>query len=160
MGLAKPSETRGLMSTGPDLAFQEFVGWVFRWVWNQRNLFLRSKPAPLVGYPDPLLRVLRRAFWPAFQETGIPDDWYRSTIGVIVISLRTPQSARVNIGCTCHHLEVSTTSLGVPATTLGALTSNLGVPTTSLWAAWSASNKGLWEKLHFLWERCGWVLNS
>jgi len=31
--------------------------------------------------------------------TGISDDWYRSIMGVIVISLGTRQSAGENFGC-------------------------------------------------------------
>jgi len=42
----------------------------------------------------------RRALRPAFRVTEISDDWYRSTMGVIVISLGTPQCAGENIGCT------------------------------------------------------------
>jgi len=33
----------------------------------------------------------RSAFLPAFRVTGISDDWYRSTMGVIVISLGAPE---------------------------------------------------------------------
>jgi hypothetical protein len=69
-----------------------------------------------------------RAFWPAIEVTEISDDWYRSTIGGILISLQAPQSAGENFVCTWQHLEVSATNLGapttkftVPATTLGAL---------------------------------------
>jgi len=46
----------------------------------------------------------RRAFWLAFRVTGIPDDWYRSTMGVIVITLETPWSAGENFGCTWEHV--------------------------------------------------------
>jgi len=42
----------------------------------------------------------RRAFRPTFRVTGISHDWYRSTMGVIVISLRTPRSAGENFGIT------------------------------------------------------------
>jgi len=35
-------------------------------------------------------------------------------MGVIVISLGTPQSAGENFGCTWEHLGVPTTSLGAP----------------------------------------------
>ena len=35
----------------------------------------------------------RSAFWQAFRVTGISDDWYKSIIGVIVISLGTRRSA-------------------------------------------------------------------
>jgi hypothetical protein len=83
-----------------------------------------------------LSRILdpRRAFLPAFRVTGISDDCYRSTMGVIVIDLGTPQSTWENYGCTCNHrqqagerwqksrehLWVPMTSLGAPATCLRA----------------------------------------
>jgi len=86
------------------------------------------------GVSDPT-----RAFQPAFGGTGICDDSYRSTMGVIVMSLRTPRSARENIACTWQHqgaattsLTVPTTSLRVPTTSLRAATTTLGVPTASL----------------------------
>jgi len=56
----------------------------------------------------------RRAFRPAFRVTGISDDCYTSTMGVIGISLGTPRSARGNFGCTWEHLGAPTTSLGAP----------------------------------------------
>jgi len=56
-GLAKPGETRGLMGTGPGLAHQESAGRGFGWVWNRTDQFLRSKPGPLAGHPDPLLTL-------------------------------------------------------------------------------------------------------
>ena len=56
----------------------------------------------------------RRAFRPAIRVTGISDDCYRSTMGVIVIGLGTPRSARENFGCTWEHLGAPTTSLGAP----------------------------------------------
>ena len=58
-GLAKPGETRGLTGTGPGLACQESAGRVFGRFWNRTDAFLRSKPGPLAGYPDPLLTLLR-----------------------------------------------------------------------------------------------------
>src|SRR5882757_6105835 len=57
-GLAKPGETRGLTGTGPGLARQESAGRVFGRFWNRTDPFLRSKPGPLVGYPDPLLTLV------------------------------------------------------------------------------------------------------
>ena len=51
----------------------------------------------------------RSAFQLAFGVNEISDDWYRSTMGMIVTSLGTPQSAGVNFGCTLEHL-------GAPAT--------------------------------------------
>jgi len=56
-GLAKPGETRGLTGTGPGLARQESAGRVFGRFWNRTDPFLRSKPGPLAGYPDPLLTL-------------------------------------------------------------------------------------------------------
>ena len=76
----------------------------------------------------------RRAFRPAFGVTEITDDWYRSTMGVIVISLGTPRSARENFRCIWEHMGAPATSLGAPATSLGAPATSLGAPTTSLGA--------------------------
>ena len=59
-GLAKPGETRGLTGTGPGLARQESAGLVLGRFWNRTDPFLRSKPGPLAGYPDPLLTL---GFW-------------------------------------------------------------------------------------------------
>ena len=69
----------------------------------------------------------RRAFQLAFGVTRISGDWYRSNMGVIVISLRKHQSVGENIGCTWEHL--------------GVLDTNLGVPTTSQQAAESDNDK-------------------
>jgi len=62
-------------------------------------------------------------------------------MGVIVISLGTPRSARENFWCTWEHLGVPGTSLGalttslrVQATSLGVLATSLGTRTTSLGA--------------------------
>jgi len=57
-GLAKPGETRGLTGTGPGLARQESAGRVVGRFWNRTDPFLRSKPGPLAGYPDPLLTLV------------------------------------------------------------------------------------------------------
>jgi len=66
MGLAKPGKTRGLTGTGPGLACQKAAGRVFGRFWNRTELFFRSKPEPLVGYPDPLLILLSEYIF--FQE--------------------------------------------------------------------------------------------
>jgi len=76
----------------------------------------------------------RRAFRPAFRVTGISDDCYRSTMGVIVRGLGTPRSAGENFGCTWAHLGALVISLGAPAISLGA-------PTTSLGASGCAGDK-------------------
>jgi len=55
--LAKPSKTHGLTGMGLGLAHQEAAGCVFGRVWNRTDLFFRSKPEPLAGYPDPLLKL-------------------------------------------------------------------------------------------------------
>jgi len=60
----------------------------------------------------------RWAFLPAFRVTGIFDDWYRSTMGVIVIGWRTLWSAKKNFGYTLEHLEAPRTRLGAPTTWL------------------------------------------
>jgi len=59
MGLAKPGETASLTGTGPGWAHQQSAGRVFGRVWNRTDPFLRSKPGPLVGYPDPLLTLVK-----------------------------------------------------------------------------------------------------
>jgi len=46
---------------------------------------------------------LTRALQPAFRVTDISDDWYRSTMGVIVMSVGPPRSAGENFGCTWEH---------------------------------------------------------
>jgi len=47
----------------------------------------------------------RRAFLPAFRLLGISDDWYRSSMGVIVRRLGTPRNAGENFGCTWEHRQ-------------------------------------------------------
>jgi len=56
-GQAQPGETRGLTGRGPGLARQESAGRVFGRFRNRTDPFLRSKPGPLAGYPDPLLTL-------------------------------------------------------------------------------------------------------
>jgi hypothetical protein len=53
-----PGKTRGLTGTGTGLARQEAVGRVFGRFWNRNEPLIRSKPGPLVGYPDPLLTLV------------------------------------------------------------------------------------------------------
>jgi len=55
---------------------------------------------------------LGRALWPAFGVTGMCDDWYRSTMGVIVISLGTHWSDGESFECTweCHWTYAGTTN--------------------------------------------------
>jgi len=59
------------------------------------------------GVSDP-----RRAFQPAMRVTGISDDWYRSTMEVIVISLGIRRSAGENFRCTweCRRTNAGVTS--------------------------------------------------
>jgi hypothetical protein len=45
------------MGTGPGLACQVSADRVFGRFWNRTDLFLRSQPGPLAGYPDPLLTL-------------------------------------------------------------------------------------------------------
>jgi len=53
-------------------------------------------------------------------------------MGVILISLGTPRSARENFGCTWEHLGAPATSLGAPAPSLGAPTISLRALATTL----------------------------
>ena len=76
-----------------------------------------------------------KAFWPAFRETEISDDWYRSTLGVIVMRLGTPRCARENFECTWQNLCV-------PATSLGALMTSLETPVRSLGATRTTVQQG------------------
>jgi len=68
----------------------------------------------------------RRAIRLAFGATEISVDWYRRTMGVIVISLGTPRSSGENFGCTWEHLGAPTISHSAPATSLGAPVLTLG----------------------------------
>ena len=120
----------------------------------------------------------RRAFQPAFRVTGMSDNCYRSTMGVIVIGLGIPWSTGENFGCTWEHL-------GKPAISLGALMTSLGAPGSTGVKSGCTNNKSgcaseksgctghksrrasdksasvsnhsraVWEKQHLLWE-CGW----
>jgi len=67
-------------------------------------------------------RVLdpRREFLRAFGVTWISDNWYKSTMGVIVISLVTPRSASDDYGCIWEHLGAPVASLGPQRTSLSA----------------------------------------
>ena len=58
-----------------------------------------------------------RAFRPAFGITEISDDWYRSTMAVIRISLRTPRRAGEDFVCTWKHRGAPATSLEAPQIT-------------------------------------------
>jgi len=82
-----------------------------------------------------------RAFRQALGVTGISEDWYRITMEVIVISLKTSQSTRENFGCTWEHLGVLATSFEAPVTSLGALRTYLGALMSSMGAPGSASDK-------------------
>ena len=81
----------------------------------------------------------RRAFQPAFRVSGISENWYSSTIGVIIIGLQIPRSAGDNFGCTWEHRQQawerwrhSCEHLATPAISLGTPTTSLGVPATSM----------------------------
>jgi len=62
---------------------------------------------------------LRRVFRPAFGVTGISDDWYRSTIGVIVIGFGISRSTGENVGCTWYHLGIPGSTGEKPGSTDG-----------------------------------------
>jgi hypothetical protein len=68
----------------------------------------------------------------AFTVTGISDDWYSTTMGVIVIGLRIPRSAGENCGCIWEHQRHVLKHLGAPVTSLGAQVTSLEALATSL----------------------------
>jgi hypothetical protein len=94
----------------------------------------------------------RRAFWLAFGVTGIPEDRYRSTMGVIVRSLRTLQCARENFGCTWEYLGAPVTSLGAPMTSQGAQTTSLGAPVSANEESESADDNLVSSKCTSVWK--------
>jgi len=57
-GLARPGKTGELTGTGPGLARQDSAGRDSGRFWNRTDPFLRAKPGPLAGYPDPLLTLV------------------------------------------------------------------------------------------------------
>lgn len=70
------------MGTCPGLDHSEWLVQVFGLVWNRTDLFLQSKLGPLVGYPHPLLTLLRDVLeYPRNPHCGQPflaqtnDDW-------------------------------------------------------------------------------------
>jgi len=71
-GLAEPGETPGLKGAGPGLARQESACRGFGRVCNRTDPFMRSKPGPLAGYPDPLLTLVPASFGP--DEMGDVED--------------------------------------------------------------------------------------
>jgi len=89
----------------------------------------------------------RRASWPPFGVTEISDNWYRSTMGVIVTSLGTPWSAGDSIGCTSEHLGTPATSLEALATSLEAPETSMGASATSLGVLMTKCRQQLWEHL-------------
>jgi len=101
-----------------------------RSVWEDVECKLRSINFRRVSDP-------RRAFCPALGVTGISDDWYRSTMGVIVISLGTRQSAGENFGCTW---ECRWTNL--------AITNNLWEMPGFLWVL-------IWRTASVIWDSPG-----
>jgi hypothetical protein len=56
----------------------------------------------------------RRAFLPAFRVTGISENRYRCTMGVIVIGLGTALNGGKNFVYINKHLGVPATNLGTP----------------------------------------------
>ena len=56
-GWATPSDTLGLMGTGPGLDPQEALGRVFERFWNWTEPCFQSKLGPLADYPDPLITL-------------------------------------------------------------------------------------------------------
>jgi len=110
------------------------------------------------GVSDP-----RRAFMLAFRVTEICDDCYRCTMGVSLIGLETPWSARENFGCTWEHLGGLETSVEVPTTNQRAPGSardkpgSAGAKSGSTGGrSWSTSNhsSAVREKQHLPWQCC------
>jgi len=60
MGLINLGKTSGVTGMGPDLARQPVVCRVFGLVWNWTDQSLLSVPRLLVGYPEPLLKLVLR----------------------------------------------------------------------------------------------------
>ena len=54
---AETGESQALTCTGPGLTRQESLAQHFGQVWKQTDSFVRSKPGPLAGNPDPLLTL-------------------------------------------------------------------------------------------------------
>jgi hypothetical protein len=97
-GLAELVETRGLTGTGLGLARQESAGGVFGRVWNRTDTFLRSKPGPLAGYPDPMLTLGGLAMVLTFV---IAD----SLIGIVIMLVH--QNHSPDIGYIQHHTQTA-----------------------------------------------------
>jgi len=85
----------------------ENVCW-FHWWLHQQHVFQSLGASRSVGVDMKCkhrsinfskVSVPRRAFWLALGVTGISDDWYRSTMGVIGISLGTCCSTGENFRC-------------------------------------------------------------
>jgi len=99
---------------------------------------------------------LRRAFRLAFRVTEISDDWYRSSMGVMVLNLGTSQSAGEIIGCTCERQGQLECADKKPRTA----GNKSGCTNVKPWSAsdksGSTSNhsRAVCEKHHLLWERC------
>jgi len=72
-GVPKPSKTRGLMAEGPDFTHQEAAGRVCVWVWNQTDLFLRSKLGLPPGYLGLLLTLPTDG--PPGRRADNPPNW-------------------------------------------------------------------------------------
>jgi len=112
----------------------------------------------------------RRLFWLAFSVTVIPDDWYRSAMGVIVRSLGTPRSTGENFGCTWERLGSPRTNLAASGSTSDKPVSPNNKSGSPNDKSGSANNKfgradgksgstsnhstAVWEKQHPLWEHC------
>ena len=116
-----------------------------RSVWEDVECKLRCNNCRGVSYP-------RRAFRPAFEVSGISETWCRSTMRVMVISLRTPQSSGKSIESSWEYLDALETGLGVPTSCPGAPRKALKHPQQAWETPGSTSNHctAVWEQWHHL----------
>ena len=96
----------------------------------------------------------RSAFLPAFRVTGISDNWYKSTMGVIEIGLKRAWSAEQTCGRTWE-------DLGALATSRGVRVKSLGAPGNASEKCESTLNhdRAFWENQHLRWQCCWCVKN-
>jgi len=105
----------------------------------------------------------RSTFRLAFRLTGISDDWYRSTIGVIAISCRISWSAGENFVCIWEHLDAPESAGDKPGSADYIPGSAEELPRRAGDKPRCAGNKSgstsnysraVCEKHYLLWERC------
>jgi len=85
---------------------------------------------------------------------GISDGWYRSSMGVIVISLRKPRCAEDNFGCTWQHQEALATSVGALTTSLESSgnADNYFGNANNMTASTNSKPGSTWDRWQQAWE--------